>query len=154
LEERQRTVTVTFPAGIDSGHRLRVSGQGLPSPNGGPSGNLYVDVGIEPHERFEREGNDLIMRQRVSFTQATLGTRVPIELIDGSTEQLQVEAGTQPGTVISLNGKGVPSVNGRGRGALHVVVQVNVPRRLSRRAKKLLRELEEELEPSDALRTG
>jgi molecular chaperone DnaJ len=76
-------------------------------------------------------------------------------MLDGSVERLQIEAGTQPGSVITLPGKGVPSVNGRGRGALHVVVQIDVPRRLSRKAKKLLRELEEELEPTDkALRTA
>ncbi|HZO12979.1 MAG TPA: molecular chaperone DnaJ [Polyangiaceae bacterium] len=154
-EEKQRTVTVTFPAGIDTGHRLRVSGQGMPGPSGGPSGNLYVDVGIEPHERFEREGIDLLMRQSITFIQAALGTKVDVTLIDGSVERLSIDAGTQPGTVLTLPGKGVPSVNARGRGALHVVVHVDVPRRLSRRAKKLLRELEEELSPEDeALRTG
>jgi molecular chaperone DnaJ len=155
FEERQRTVTVTFPAGIDSGHRLRVTGQGLPGPNGGPPGNLYVDVHIESHARFEREGTDLVARQRISFTQAALGTSVQIELLDGSTEKVDIKAGTQPGAVITLAGKGAPSVNGRGRGAIHLVVQVDVPKRLSRRAKKLLRELEGELDPlSDAVRSA
>ena len=145
-EEKKRTVTVSFPAGIDGGHRLRVSGQGLPGPQGGPAGNLYVDVHLARHDRFDRDGLDLIVRESVSFPEAALGTKIDIEMLDGSLHQLDVAAGTQPGTVISAPGLGAPNVNGRGVGSLHVVIQVEVPKRLSRRAKKLLRELEDELD--------
>jgi len=145
--EKERTVTVSFPAGIDTGHRLRVAGQGMPGPGGGPAGHLYVDVILEPHERFERDGIDLITRKTISFADAALGTVVAIEMLDGSTVELRLGAGTQPGEVISKRGQGAPNVEGRGRGALHLVVQVDVPKRLSRRAKKLLRELAEELGP-------
>jgi molecular chaperone DnaJ len=147
FEEKHRTVTVKFPPGIDAGHRLRVSGQGLPGTQGGPSGDLYVDVGREPHERFEREGTALMTSAHVSFPDAALGTRVTIEMLDGSDHTVKVDAGTQPDTVISVPRKGVPNVNGRGHGTLHVVVKVDVPKRLSRRAKKLLRQLDDEIGP-------
>jgi molecular chaperone DnaJ len=144
-EEKRRTVTVSFPAGIDEGHRLRIAGQGMPGAGGGPPGHLYVDVHLQPHPRFEREGNELITRRRITFAEAALGTSLNIELLDGSTCEVPVEPGTQPGTVLTRPGRGIPSVNGHGIGALHVIVELDVPKQLSRRAKKLLRELEEEL---------
>ena len=144
-EENRRTVTVTFPAGIDAGHRLRVSGQGMPGPRGGPPGNLYVDVVLTPHDVFERDGTDLITRRTISFADAALGTKLELELLDGSTAKIDLPSGIQPGAVVSKRGLGAPSVNGRGKGALHVVVQVAVPKKLSRKAKKLLKQLGEEL---------
>ncbi len=143
--ENKRTVTVSFPAGIDRGHRLRVQSQGMPGARGGPPGNLYVDVDVEPHPKFERDGIDLVTRRTVSFADAALGATLDIELLDGTHHQVEVPAGVQPGAVLSAPGMGAPNVNGRGRGALHVIVQVAVPRKLSRKAKKLLRELGDEL---------
>ncbi len=143
--ETTRKVLVTFPAGIDSGQRLRVPRQGAAGPAGGPPGDLYVDVDVKPHDRFERDGYDLYTRVNVSFADAALGTKVPLELIDDTEIELDVSPGTQPGDVLVMRNKGVPRVNGRGRGALHVVVQVNVPKRVSGRVKSLLRELEKEL---------
>jgi molecular chaperone DnaJ len=145
--ERTRKVLVTFPAGIDTNQRLRVPGQGLPGPMGGESGDLYVDVELEPDERFERDGLDLATRASVSFAEASLGTTVILQLLDDSELSVEVPPGTQPGDVITLKGKGAPRIDGRGRGALHVQVQVEVPRALSPRAKSLLAELEEELKP-------
>ena len=145
-EEKSRTVTVSFPAGIDEGHRLRVAGQGMPGASGGPPGHLYVDVALAPHDRFERDGVDLITRRKVSFAEAALGTTLAIDMLDGSKHEVELAAGTQPGQVVTVAGKGVPSVNGRGRGSLHLVVQVAVPDNLSKRAKKLLQELNDELE--------
>jgi molecular chaperone DnaJ len=147
-EDKERTVTVTFPAGIDNGHRLRVSGQGMAGQLGGPPGHLYVDVQVRPHERFERDGVDLITRTMVTFPEAALGTEVEIEMLDGSIHRVEIQPGTQPGAVISAPGLGTPNVSGGASGALHVVVQVAVPKKLSRRAKKLLRELDDELEAS------
>lgn len=144
-EEKSRTVTVGFPPGIDEGHRLRVSGQGLAGKSGGPAGHLYVDVALAPHERFAREGNDLIYRQKVSFADAALGKTFTLSLLDGSTRDVTIEPGTQPGGVISVADAGVPDVNGRGRGALHVVADLVVPRKLSKRAKQLLQELDADL---------
>jgi molecular chaperone DnaJ len=143
--EKQRKVMVTFPAGIDGGQRLRVPGQGLPGQQGGPPGDLYVDVDLAPDERFERDGADLVTRVVVSFGEASLGGSSRIELPDETEVSVDVPPGTQPGEVISLKGKGLPRIDGRGRGSLQVVVQVDVPRALSSRAKELLRELDAEL---------
>ena len=143
--ERDRHVTVTFPAGIDEGQRLRVAGKGMPGPDDSPPGDLYVDVEIERHPDFERNDNDLITKRVLSFPDAALGTELTITLPDGSEETVQVKAGAQPGSVLSVRAKGMPVINGGGRGALHVVLDVAVPKKLSRRAKKLLAELEAEL---------
>jgi molecular chaperone DnaJ len=144
-QEQSRTVTVTFPPGIDTGHRLRVSGRGMAGRRGGPPGDLYVDVRVLPHQQFDREGNDLITRATISFPDAALGTKLEVPMLDGTAEPVAIAAGTQPGHVISVAGKGMPRVDGRGRGVLHLVVQVAVPRALSKRAKKLLKELDAEL---------
>jgi molecular chaperone DnaJ len=149
-EERKRRVAVTFPAGVDEGHRLRIAGQGMPGPEGGPAGNLYVDVRVKPHDRFQREGTDLIYRATVSFPEAALGTRLEIRMLDDNVHRVEVRPGTQPGQVITAPGLGVPSVNGHGVGHLHVVVQIEVPKRLSRRAKQLLRELGDEMGVEEA----
>jgi molecular chaperone DnaJ len=143
--EKPRKVLVTFPAGIDSNQRLRVPGQGLPGPGGGTSGDLYVDVELEPHDRFERDGYDLFTRTQISFADAALGATAILSLLDDSEAEVELPPGTQPGEVITLKGKGVPRVDGRGRGNLHVQVQVEVPRALSARAKALLAELDDEL---------
>ena len=143
--QKNRKVLVSFPAGIDGGQRLRVPGQGMPGSQGGPPGDLYVDVELLPDERFQRDGHDIGTRTKVSFAEAALGGEVTIELPDETSLTVEVPAGTQPGDVITVKGKGVPRVDGRGRGTLHVEVQVNVPTTPSPRARDLLRELEEEL---------
>jgi molecular chaperone DnaJ len=142
--ERQRKVLVSFPPGIDTGHRLRVPGQGMPGRSGGP-GDLYVDVEVAPHERFERHGDDLASRVDVSFSGAALGTEVELELPDGTEVAAAIAPGTQPSSVVTVRGKGMPRVDRSGRGDLHLVVSVNVPRKLSKHAKKLLQELDAEL---------
>ena len=143
--EKSRTVLVTFPAGIDTGQRLRVPGQGMPGPGGTPPGDLYVDVELEEHDRFERQGPDLITKERIAFSDAALGRTIEVDLPGDEIVEAKVKGGTQPGTVVTIRGKGVPDLSGRGRGNLHVVIDVEVPKKLSRRAKKLLRELDEEL---------
>lgn len=148
--EKERRVLVTFPAGIDSGQRMRVPGQGMPGPAGAPPGDLYVDVDIQPDEHFERHGDDLATRHHVSFADAALGAGFEITLPDGQTVKGEVRAGTQPGTVIRVPGKGIARLDRQGRGDLHILVEVAVPKRLSRRAKKLLKELEAELSDHEA----
>jgi molecular chaperone DnaJ len=143
--EKTRKVVVSFPAGIDANQRLRVPGQGLPGPRGGAAGDLYVDVEVEPDERFERDGSDLFTRAQVSFADAALGATVTLTMLDESTLEVDLPAGTQPGELIALKGKGVARLDGRGKGVLHVQVEVEVPRTLSARAKALLGELEQEL---------
>jgi molecular chaperone DnaJ len=143
--ERRRKVLVTFPAGIDTGQTLRVPGQGMPGMGNSSPGDLYVDVVIEDDASFQRDGYDLVARRQVSFVEAALGGKLQLELPDESSVNAEIPSGTQPNTVISLRNKGLPRLDGRGRGDLHVVIDVAVPKKLSRRAKKLLEELEEEL---------
>ncbi len=152
LVERSRKVVVSFPAGIDSGQKLRVPGQGLPGPPNAPAGDLYVEIEVEEDPRFERDGADLVTRVHVSFVEAALGAEVPAPALgepedesESPTVPLRIPAGTQSGSVITLKGQGVPRLDGRGRGSLVAVVQVDVPTALTERAKKLLAELEEEL---------
>jgi len=144
--EKSRKVVVNFPAGIDSGQRLRVPGQGMPGAQGGPPGDLYVDVDLEPDERFERDSADLVTRATVTFPQAAFGAKIDIALPDESSVEVEVPAGTQPGEVVTVRGKGMPRLDGRGRGALQVVVQIDVPKELSPRVQELLADLQSELE--------
>lgn len=144
--EKSRKVMVGFPAGVDTGQRLRVPGQGMPGQQGGPAGDLYVDIEVAADERFDRDGADLITRAHVSFGEAAMGGTASVLLPDESEVSVEVPAGTQPGEVIAVKGKGMPRVDGRGRGTLQVLVQVDVPRHLSSRAKELLLALEDEIE--------
>ena len=148
--ERARRVNVTFPAGIDAGQRLRVPGQGMPGPGGAAPGDLYVEVDVEADPRFERDGVDLVTRVRVPFTDAALGAEVRVPALEADAEDatvsLTIPAGTQPATLFTLKGRGVPRLDGRGRGSLVVVVEIEVPTRMSERARELLGELAIELE--------
>lgn len=150
--ERARKVVVGFPAGIDSGQKLRVPGQGMPGPSGAPPGDLYVEIDVEEDPRFERDGADLVTRVHVSFTDAALGAEIKVPSIGDSIEDPpestvthKIPPGTQPGAVFTLKNHGIPRLDGRGRGALIAVVQVDVPTKLTDRAKTLLAELDAEL---------
>lgn len=148
--ERARKVNVTFPAGIDAGQRLRVPGQGMPGPAGAPSGDLYVEVDVEDDARFERDGGDLVTRVRVPFTDAALGAAIRVPALDPEDEQaslpLSIPAGTQSNAVFTMKGHGIPRLDGRGRGSLVVMVQVDVPTALTPRARELLQQLGAELQ--------
>jgi molecular chaperone DnaJ len=147
--ERTRKVNVTFPAGIDAGQRLRVPGQGMAGPHGAQPGDLYVEVDVEADARFERDGADLVTRVRLPFTDAALGADVEVPALEphgeGGTLSLNVPGGTQSNAVFTMKGHGIPRLDGRGRGSLVVVVQVDVPTSLSPRARELLAELDAEL---------
>jgi molecular chaperone DnaJ len=133
-----RELTVDVPAGIADAQRIRLSGRGHAGARGGPNGDLYVFVSVLPDARFERHGEDLVTRLDVAFTDAALGATVPVPTLDGGHE-LKLEAGTQPSTVKRLRGLGLPSLRGRRRGDLHVVVNVMVPRNLSEEQRGLLK---------------
>ena len=136
----EKTYTVDVPAGVDSGSTLRLSGLGAVGPRGGAYGDLYVHLAVEPDEHFSRDGDELHYELPVSFAQATLGAQIAIETLDG-TEQIKVERGTQPGTVVRLRGLGVPRLGGRGRGDLLVTVTVVVPRNVDDEEEELIRRL-------------
>ena len=129
----ERTYTVDVPAGVDDGSTLRLTGRGAAGPRGGPPGDLYVHLRVRPHERFQRQGYDLVHELHVPMTQAALGAHIPFETLDG-TEDLVIPAGTQSGRVFRLRGRGVPHVNARGRGELLVQVVVDTPTELDERA--------------------
>jgi molecular chaperone DnaJ len=151
--ERARKVTVSFPPGIDGGQRLRVPGQGMPAPGGAAAGDLYVEVDVEADPRFERDGVDLVTRVHVPFTDAALGSEVQVPALaaedDEATVTLALSPGTQSGAVFTMKGHGVPRLDGRGRGSLVVVVQVDVPTALTPRARELLAQLGEELKKGE-----
>lgn len=152
MVEKARKVVVGFPPGIDSGQKLRVPGQGMPGPNGAPAGDLYVEIDVEEDGRFERDGADLVTRVHVSFADAALGAEIRVPSIGDSLEDppdatvaCRIPAGTQSGSVFNLKGEGMTRLDGRGRGSLVAVIQVDVPTVLSERARALLTELEAEL---------
>jgi len=143
--EKQRKVLVNVPAGIDSEQRLRVPGQGMPGPPGAPAGDLYVDIDVEVDDHFERHGNDLGTRLTLSFAEAALGVVTKLKLPDDREVVVKVEAGAQPGSVVVVKGEGAPRLDRAGRGDLHVMLSVQIPKKLSKNAKRLLQELEREL---------
>lgn len=142
-----RKVLVTLPAGIDAGQRLRIPGQGLAGEPGAPPGDLYVDVDIEPSDRFERDGADLLVATKVSFKAVALGEEIEVELPDETKVKVEIPAGTPVGAQLMVDAKGFPRIDGRGRGRgrLIVVVDVAVPTKLSAKAKKLLAEFDAEI---------
>jgi molecular chaperone DnaJ len=138
----ERTYTVEIPAGVDDGTTLRLSGRGAAGPRGGGQGDLYVHLRVRGHERFARAGTDLVHELHVPMTQAALGAHLRYETLDGE-EDLVVPAGTQTGRVFRLRGRGVPHLDGRGRGDLLVRVVVDTPTGLDREEEQLLRRLAE-----------
>jgi molecular chaperone DnaJ len=140
----QRRVEVNVPAGIADGQRIRVTGRGHAGERGGPPGDLYVVVRVREDERFLRDGDDLVTVVDVAAPQAALGGTIQVPTLDGEIP-VDLHAGTQPGQTITLNGRGMPPL-GRGRtGDLRVVVSVAIPRRLTKRQRELLQELNESL---------
>ena len=135
---RQRKITINIPAGIDNGQAVSLRGQGGAGRNGGPAGDLLVSVTVRPHSLFRRDGTSVYLDQPVSFLQASLGAELEIPTIDGKVKW-NLPAGTQPGTTFRLRGKGIPAVNGRGRGDQFVTVNVQVPRSLTHEQKEALR---------------
>jgi molecular chaperone DnaJ len=133
-------VTLEIPAGVSDGMELRVGGSGHAGVAGGPAGDLYVHLGVEPSESFERRSQDLHAVLDVTITQATLGADVTVPGLDGD-ETIHIEPGTPSGTVVRLKGKGVPNLQRRGRGDLFVTLHVVTPTDLSKEQKKLLQQL-------------
>ena len=139
-EDEQVTLTVRIPAGIDNGMQIRVRGEGEAGTNGGPRGDLFVDVHVKEHSLFQREGTHLVCRIPITYTQAALGATIEIPVLDGR-EELEIPAGTQPSTVFRLRGKGMPDPHGRRTGDLHVEVELVVPKKLGEEHEALLRRL-------------
>ena len=137
--ERERTLEVGVPAGVDSGTRLRMTGQGEPGTNGGPAGDLYIFLDVKEHPFFERRGSDLYCTIPVSFPQAALGAKIKIPTLQGEAE-LEIPEGTQSGQIFRQKGKGLANPHG-GRGDLYVNIRVVIPSKLSRDQRRLLEQL-------------
>ena len=140
VEERRYTVDI--PAGVDSGSTLRLSGRGAAGPRGGPAGDLYVHLRVQPHERFERDGTDLRTALVLPFSQATLGASIDFDTLDG-TEEIDIPRGTASGTIFRLRGRGVPHLERRSRGDMLIEVVVEVPTDLTDEEEDVLRQLAE-----------
>ncbi len=134
-------IEVKIPAGVETGMRLRVAGEGEAGEKGAAPGDLYVEVNVREHDYFTRDGSDLRIEIPVSFATAALGGEVEVPTLDGKST-IKIPSGTQPETVMAIRGKGIPHLNGYGRGDLHVVVKVEVPTKLSKKQADLLREFE------------
>ena len=137
---RERTLTIAIPAGVDTGARLRLSGEGNHGRAGGHAGDLYVVLAVQPHELFRREGYDVVLTWAVPYPTAVLGGTCRVPTLHGD-EELEIPAGTGAGRAFTLRGKGIPRVDGRGRGDEHVVVTIRVPKKLSSEQRKAVQKL-------------
>jgi molecular chaperone DnaJ len=140
LERKTRTLRVPVPPGVDDGTQIRLAAEGEPGLFGGPNGNLFILIRVRPHEYFRRRNSDLWMELGINFHQAAAGTEVRVSTAGGETA-LKIPAGTQPGQVFRLRGKGMPRLQQSGRGDFFVVVNVLVPDSLSSAQKKLLSQM-------------
>jgi molecular chaperone DnaJ len=140
--EKEKALDIKIPAGVETGSRLRVTGEGEAGMNGGPSGDLFVVLHVKEHDTFERQGANLYSAVPVSFAQAALGAEVKVKTLDGE-EDLKIPAGTQTGTVFRLKSHGMPALGGRGKGDLFVAVTLITPKTLTKEQRKLLEQLAE-----------
>ena len=142
LVRRQRKIQASVPAGIDNGQTISIRGQGHTGKNGGPAGDLLVTITVRPHELFRREGTSVLCEAPITFPQAVLGAELEIPTIDGKVKY-NIPEGTQSGTTFRLKGKGIPALNGRGRGDQYVTVYIETPRNLNREQKEALKKFAE-----------
>lgn len=140
--EKEKTLEIRIPAGVETGSRLRVNGEGESGVNGGPTGDLYVVLHVAEHDTFERQGANLYASVPISFAQAALGAEIKVRTLDGE-EQLKIPAGTQTGTVFRIKSQGMPALGGRGKGDLFIAATVVTPKSLSKEQRKLLEQLAE-----------
>ena len=139
---RQRTIKVNIPPGVDTGHKLRMAGEGEAGPNNGPPGDLYILIEVQPHKIFSREGSDLKCEVPISFVQAIMGDEIKVPTLETKVS-LKIPPGTQPGHTFRLKNKGIQKVHGHGRGDLFVKVRVVIPKEINKKQKELLEQFAE-----------
>ncbi len=139
---KRKTIQASIPAGIDNGQTISIRGQGNAGKNGGPAGDLLITITVRPHELFRREGTSVLCEAPITFAQAVLGAELEIPTIDGKVKY-DLPEGTQSGTTFRLKGKGIPAINGRGRGDQYVTVYIETPRNLNREQKDALKKFAE-----------
>ncbi|GBQ27287.1 molecular chaperone DnaJ [Gluconacetobacter sacchari DSM 12717] len=144
--ERDRTLEVAIPAGVEDGTRIRLSGEGEAGGKGAQPGDLYVHIAVEPHPIFQRDGANIYCRVPLRMTQAALGTEIEVPVVDGSRAKVKVPAGTQTGENFRLRGKGFSVLRSSARGDMYIQVSVETPQHLTRRQRELLDEFEAEAE--------
>ena len=140
---RVEEISVRIPAGIPSGKKLRVAGKGMEGKNGGPSGDLYLQLSVKNHPVFDREGDDLIVEKEIIFSEAVLGTTIEVPTLEG-TKKVKVPPGTQSHTKMRLRGLGISHFQGTGKGDEYIKVIVKVPKKLTEKSRKLIEELAKE----------
>ncbi|MEW6093836.1 MAG: molecular chaperone DnaJ [Chloroflexota bacterium] len=141
LERKTVRKVVPIPAGVDTGTQIRLAGEGEPGALGGPQGNLYLVVSVQPHKFFKRRENDILLNLDINVAQAVLGAEVEVPTVGGKNEKLSIPAGTQPGKVFTLKGRGVPYLRKTGRGDQRVIVNVEIPSRLTKEQRDLFDKL-------------
>ena len=139
---KRKTIKASIPAGIDNGQTISVRGQGHAGKNGGPAGDLLITITVKPHDLFRREGTSVLCDAPITFAQAVLGAELEIPTIDGKVKY-DLPEGTQSGTTFRLKGKGIPSINGRGRGDQYVTVYIETPKNLNKEQKEALKKFAE-----------
>lgn len=140
----RESIDIRIPQGIENGKKLRIPGKGLQDPYGGPPGELYCKIHIKDHPTFSREGKDLIIERDIPFSEAALGTDLKIPTIEGKTLKVKIPAGTQCNARIRIRGHGLPALNGQGRGDQYVRIKIVVPKRLKKKQRELLKEMQQE----------
>lgn len=148
MVRKKKTIQASIPAGIDNGQTISIRGQGNAGKNGGPAGDLLITITVRPHELFRREGTSVLCEASITFTQAVLGAELEIPTIDGKVKYTLPE-GTQSGTTFRLKGKGIPSINGRGRGDQYVTVYIETPKNLNKEQKEALKKFAETMGESN-----
>ena len=148
MVRKKKTIQASIPAGIDNGQTISIRGQGNAGKNGGPAGDLLITITVRPHELFRREGTSVLCEAPITFIQAVLGAELEIPTIDGKVKYTLPE-GTQSGTTFRLKGKGIPSINGRGRGDQYVTVYIETPKNLNKEQKEALKKFAETMGESN-----
>ena len=148
MVRKKKTIQASIPAGIDNGQTISIRGQGNAGKNGGPAGDLLITITVRPHELFRREGTSVLCEAPITFTQAVLGAELEIPTIDGKVKYTLPE-GTPSGTTFRLKGKGIPSINGRGRGDQYVTVYIETPKNLNKEQKEALKKFAETMGESN-----
>jgi molecular chaperone DnaJ len=142
LKKKKRNISVKIPAGVESGSRLKITGEGEQGPNNGPAGDLYVIIHIKKHDFFERHANDIVSIIDVPFTTVCLGGEIEVPTISGSKAKMKIPPGTENGQVFRLKGNGIPYLGSYGRGDQLVKINIAVPKKINSRQKDLLKEFE------------
>ena len=150
MVERERSLSVQIPKGVEDGQRIRLAGEGEPGMNGSPPGDLYIFISVKPHTLFKRDGADLLCELTVPFVDAALGGSVEVPSLDGGRTKVAIPAGTQPGKQLRLRGKGMPTLRSARVGDLYLEIQVETPINLSAKQKELLKSFAKESSPKQS----